>query len=435
MKRLALLGVVLGGLLAAAAAQNAWALEFPATFSGRRTVTYTTVNTGGLPPSTCTAEAALSITLAGNGALSYEAGQVVVSVDQQTGRCSMRATGRTSTVTGTHDLQGNFSVVFDQANDLTLTGSYDDEHITASWSPLPSPSYNETFDLPFMGHRIALEPDPSKGFEFHTRILEGKGFKIVIHDPHGRDHLDLASLKILVGGTATQPGTDTTQHALGKLINGEVPFRDESPDSRTKVFTILPDPKKLMLGHDIFAIPFNGDWRIELRLCDKAQNCFKSVYTVYFGPFVNALAVGDLRCVQRTPADRHIAVYQVTVGNIGIDSPDTAIYIGLARPDLSDIWTYHAADMGTGRTDLAWWQGSVRPYLAGVVAASGWFGQQPEFKVPAWNSVAAGSGSPASRLEPFPAGTFKFMVTAVDTRTGAYRLYEQAGVKTCVESE
>ena len=45
---------------------------------------------------------------------------------------------------------------------------------------------------------------------------------------------------------------------LAKLSSGVVPYRDESPDTRTKVFTVLPDPQKLMQGHDIFAIPFNA---------------------------------------------------------------------------------------------------------------------------------------------------------------------------------
>lgn len=408
------------GLLAATAAPQAKALEFPATYSGLRTVSYTTVNTGQLPSTICTVDAPLAITLVGDGTLSYEYESVSVSVDQKTGQCSIRKTGQTFSVAGTHDLQGSFSVTFGQASGFTLNGQYDDAHITANWRPLPYPT--EIFDLPFMGHRITVEPDPAKGFEFHKSVLEKKGFKLVIHDPHGRDHLDFATLQILVGGI------DTTAHVMAKLSSGAVPYRDESPDSRTKVFTVLPDPQKLMQGHDIFAIPFNGDWRLEFRICDMAQNCFKSVYTVYFGPFVTVWKAWDKRC--DTTASPFLQMHIVTIGNIGIDSPKTALYVGLASPDLLDTWTYYIDDFGGGLGGFAWWQGHILPFLPDVNLPSGYLEKLDLFELPDWISIPSGSGDPFSRRTPFPAGNFKFIAAALDLATGAYRRDEQ-DVKMC----
>lgn len=421
MRRASALSAVLPGLLASVLAglscPSAWAVEYPTQYSGSIRLTVTVRNQFG--SGLCAEDGPLSITLLADGTLKYDIGELVTQDTTQPGQpatCDIRPTSKTNHLTGTHDFKGQFSVPSGSPSFPPLTGRYDDDHITAEYT---AGAAHMAFDLPAVSHRIALEPDPSRGFDFHKSILRGQGFKLVIRDPQGRDHLDLGTLKILVGGDATTPGTDTTQYALSRLMQGLVPLREESPDSRTRVFHLLPDPKKLMQGHDIFAIPFNGDWRIEFRICDKAQTCFNAVYTVYFGPFVSTLPLRDGRCADA--ADPTLQVSAITVGNIGIDSPRTALYVALATPDLRDIWTHYFDDFGDGTGRFAWWQGQVQAFIPTMDMPSGFLLEQDLLLLPDWVSVPAGSGPPYQRKLPFPSGTFTFVTAALDTGTGAYR--------------
>ncbi|MBI5259388.1 MAG: hypothetical protein HY855_22995 [Burkholderiales bacterium] len=422
MNPASLVGALVAACLGLAPLQAAWALEFPIEYSGSYGVTYTTSNSFG--SNLCSGQAALTITLLGDKTLSYVAAQLSIHVTSPPNApptCQISPTGKTVTLPGTHDLAGRFTVKFGDTPDTTMTGQYDDSSIRATYQPIPS--WTSTFELPAVSHRIAIEPDPGRGFDFHKSILERQGFKIVIRDPHGRDHLDFGTLKILVGGSHTQPGTDTTAHALGRLAQGIVPFRDESPDSRTRVIHRLPDPTRLMQGHDIFAIPFNGDWRIELRICDLAQTCFNAVYTVYFGPFVSspgALPVVDLRC--SSPTDPFVQVGSAFAGNIGVDSPHTAVFFGLANPGLTDLWTYYVDDFGNGFAQAAWWQGQVRPLMTLLNMPSGYLYRQDPLRLPDWIAVPAGSGPPSLRRTAFPGGEYKLIMAALDMDTGTYRM-------------
>lgn len=415
-------GWVLAAVAAASPSRPAWAIEFPIEYSGGYVVTYTTSNAFG--SSVCTNQAALTITLFGDRRLDYVYAEMSIAISSPPNdrpSCTIRPTGKTITLAGTHDLNGSFSVPFGNTPATTMTGSYTEESIRADYRPIPT--WHQTFELPAVSHRIAIEPDPSSGFDFHLGLLEGRGFKIVIRDPHGRDHLDFGTLKILVGGSNTRPGVDTTAYALSRLSQGIVPWRDESPDSRTRVFRLLPDPKKLMQGHDIFAIPFNGDWRIELRICDLAQTCFGSVYQVFFGPFVSspgALVVSDGRCA--TPPDPLLEVPSLAAGNIGVDSPRTAIFFALADPGVTDLWTYYVDDLGGGLTLPAWWQGQMRPAITNLDMPSGYLFQQNRLPLPVALAIPAGTGPAYPRRVPFPGGSFKLISAAVDTDTGAYRL-------------
>jgi hypothetical protein len=103
-------------------------------------------------------------------------------------------------------------------------------------------------------------------------------------------------------------------------------MKDESIDSLNKVFRLIPDPHKLMTGSDIFAIPWNGDWLIELKICDKSGFCFQSKDNVYFGPFVAFSKAIDLRCYN---AKSMIAVFDLMFGNTCINSPKTKIFLTL----------------------------------------------------------------------------------------------------------
>lgn len=421
----------LAGLwMLAALAGPAAAVSFPALYTGgyRLTVTVSNERGSGL----CTDTAALSITLYADGQLRWEIAELEARLEAPDDRppsCSIRLTGRTHTLLGTHDRFGRYSVPSGSPSLPPITGRYDDENLTGEYRV--GPSYID-FDLPAVSHRVAIEPDPGVGFEFHRSILEGRGFKVVMRDPHGRDHLDFSTLRVLVGGSATVPGNDITAYFLGRLQQGVVPYTEESGNSLTRAFRIRPDPQKLMQGHDVFSIPYNGEWRIELRLCDKAGSCFGTVYEkVWFGPFValpDQSHVGDLRCT--APLDRVLRLTSVVLGNIGIDSPKTAIYAGLIDASTGSLWTFFFDDFGDGTARHAWWQGRVLPLLPEMSMPSGLLTTIPELGLVDGVAVPAGPGTPASRRDEFPAGRFRFATAALDVITGVYRL-DQHDVQMC----
>ena len=285
---------------------------------------------------------------------------------------------------------------------------------------------------PLTGHGVAIEPDPSEGFAFHEQILDRRGFRIVFRDSHGSNHLDFSTFRLLVGGSAAQPGIDTTAHALGRLAQGIVPFTENAPDANTRVFHIVPDPAQLMKGHDIFAIPFNGDWRVELRICDKAQNCVAKAYTVYFGPFVRFGSASHARC--DGGAQGAIGLRDIGIGNIGVDSPRTDVYLGLRTSDSSRLWTFHiGSTKQTGDTlILGWWQGRIAPYLPGLALPSGsWRGQrEADFDTRYAFDLSTAPLPGGSEVVPLPAGNLTLIAAAVDTATGAYRRFEDV-VRIC----
>jgi len=402
------------------------AIDFPIEYSGSYRVVVVVANEFG--SNLCEGDAVMSITLLADGKLNYQQHELETFVEtppaKQPPTCDIRPTGETYRGTGTHDLLRRFSIPSGDASLPPITGDFDGDHIVAEWSYRGGfgSSISIAFDLAAVSHLVAIEPDPTVGFEFHKSILEGRGFKFVFRDPHGRDHLDFSTLKILVGGA------DTTQHVLSRLDQGIVPYEKATPDSRTIVYTVLPDPKKLMevKGHDLFAIPYNGDFRIELRMCDKGGTCFGKVYDkVYFGPFVSAsplFRVIDGRCFD-TP-DPFVRIQQVTVGNVGIDAR-TAIYIGLTNT-AQGLWTYSLGDTGLGFSQDAWFQGSVQPFVLGLPLASGYIHTYQTQSIPNWVAMPSGSAPPGQRRSPFPSGEFTLVLAAVDGDTGAYRRDEHA---------
>lgn len=416
--------VVVVGLLACAGG-GALAATLPMEYSGRYDVEVTVRNSFG--SNTCAGSASLTIRLGVDGKVAYEAAGLVTQIDEPTGRaptCQLLLSGKTTVLSGTHDGVAGFRVPAGGPGLPDLTGRFDDSHITGDYR---LGSTVISFDLPAVSHRIAFEPDPADGFKFQLSILDGQGFKLVVRDPLGRDHLDWRTLQIRVGGTDAQPGPDVTAHVLSRLTQGIVPFRDESPDARTRVIRLVPDPQRLQQGHDVFAIPFNGDWRIELRICDLAGTCFNKVYVVYFGPFVSTLGVADRRCRSNGP-EPLLDVVGIEIGNIGIDSPNAQIFVGLAAADGRDLWTYHFGDFGSVFAGFAWWQNQVRPFVPQISIPSGYLLRQTQQLL--MDDVAIPAGATFDRRVPFPAGEFRFVTAALDRDTGSYRRVER-NVRMC----
>ena len=409
-----LLGLVLLGLCPAVHA----ALSFPMQYVGRWRLTVSVTNANG--SGQCSDTAAATMILQSDGTAIWRADEITAHIQTPTGQppsCEIRPSGQTVSWFGTHDKVSSFSLP--SGSSLPpINGSFDEQDARAEYR-VGNHTLME-WKLPAVGHLVAIEPDPSVGFDFHKDLLAGKGFRFVFSDPHGRDHLDFDTLRVLVGGV------DTTQHLLHRVIQGIVPATEETRDANTKAFHVRPDPTRLMEGHDLFAIPYNGDWRIELRICDKGGTCFDKVYDkVYFGPFVSAskaYRVIDGRCL--TPPDPFVRVQQVTVGNTGVHAPRTAIFVGLTNA-ATGTWTFSPGDVGLGVPLNAWFQGQVQP-LAQLPLASGFLKTYDLQELPDSLAVVAGTGAPGLRRTSFTGGEFTLVLAALDADTGGYRRDEHA---------
>lgn len=398
-------------------------VTFPIEYSGSWRLAVTVTNEHGTGQ--CSGFETSRMTLRPDRTATWERAEQQAFVETPTGRapsCEVRSTGKTSSWSGTHDGVSRFTLPSGSASAPQLVGEFDTERIRTVYH---YGSIDISFDMPVAtSHLFAIEPDPSIEFEFHKSILEGRGFKFVLRDPHGRDHLDFSTLKITVGGV------DTTRHVLSRLEQGIVPYADESPDSMTRVFRLKPDPARLMQGHDVFAIPFNGLWRIGLRICDKSGFCFGNSYDVHFGPFITSpkiFKVVDARCA--SPSSSYVQLQSITVGNLGIDAPRTAVYIGLTNA-AQGTWTHAEGDLGAGIRQRAWWQGLVLPFLPTLPLASGFLYTYGLQLVDDALAIPAGSGPPLDRRMPFPGGDFKFVLAIVDGDTGAL-WREDHDVKMC----
>jgi hypothetical protein len=253
---------------------------------------------------------------------------------------------------------------------------------------------------------IALLPIPAQGLAFQVSLLEGKGFQILVQDPDGLSDINWSTFKIFVAGN------DTTAHFLAVLQNSSGPTLLEETSHNGILFTIAPDPHKLMDAHDLFAIPFNGDYRIDLEICDSRGACARSENTVYFGPFITIAGdVRDLVCsdawfssVWRLVADRLI------VGNTGLDSRENAVYVVLhSKADPLDYWSATFEDSPWG----------IHPYVKNFTIPAGYMSSS-KLSIPI---------APEYELH----GAYEYLIGVMDTEYGTIKV-DVEDVQLCLPS-
>jgi hypothetical protein len=176
---------------------------------------------------------------------------------------------------------------------------------------------------------------------FQVSILQGSGFQIQVGDPDGVDEIDWNTFKVSVAGN------DTTAYFISMLLRLggpqlASPYLRLERSETTILINIVPDPEKLMDEHDMFGIPFNGNWLIELEVCDQGGLCAHSSNTVYFGPFVLLGDVIHLACADPSPSLSRLNISPLTGGNTGLDTGDeTDFYLILRSNDHPDeYWSY-----------------------------------------------------------------------------------------------
>lgn len=150
---------------------------------------------------------------------------------------------------------------------------------------------------------------------FQRRLAAGK-LVIAATDQNGRSDLDWSTFRLLVAGV------DKTNHArwiVGRLAAaGRVIYNAPDDEPNFESYELRLDPWQLTGDHNFFNIAFNGNWPVQLRICDRSGLCGQTDYTLYFGPFLLLDSFRDHRC---TPGDTSGQVtFNATFGNHGYSS-------------------------------------------------------------------------------------------------------------------
>ena len=295
------------------------AVTFPKTYSGSA-LYRTTLTTSGTPFH-CETNTKIEITLLADGKLIAQMGKMKISVSGP--QCTLTPTEETSTLNGTHDLQGSFEITMAMATSkLIITGTYDDDSITGS---VDNGTTYISFTLKAVKHPPQITLEPAKYSDFLANVLSGKGFTVKIRkedgvmDDKGNWKLNFSTLVFATDGADNSLNFINTA-ANQRIITAVV-------DEKEIRFNIIPDPNKFMTDQNVFNIQKNGDHKIGLQICDTDGLCGISENTIYFGPFISVGSVTDLRC---NGGGQQLDLERFFVGNMGYDSPKTQLYIALA---------------------------------------------------------------------------------------------------------
>lgn len=172
--------------------------------------------------------------------------------------------------------------------------------------------------------------------EFQAVMAEGE-ILFRAQDRDGVNDIDWSTFRMFVAGI------DKTAHALTVLDRlsqlGRVEYIETPPNEA--VYRLRLNRYVLMTDHNFFNIPWNGEWPVDLRICDRKGACTTSSYKLNFGPYVHVSSFEDLRCTSNG-TDKRMRL-KVNFGNNG-HSAQANIYlvIGPAKPWqtwFGDYWS------------------------------------------------------------------------------------------------
>ena len=251
----------------------------------------------------------------------------------------------------------------------------------------PTPSY----------HRPTIEIIPAPDgtdFEFQRTILDGNSFAIRVTDEDGTDDLDIATFRVY------NYGLDITEHFVN-TFRSLYPSIDSNADSRT--YTITVDPQKFMDEHDLFCVLYNGYSHIRFEISDSFGLQGSKEYLIYFGPFLYADYFHDLG------ENGGLKLRNVYLGNTGLDSPDTELFIALQKGE--DYWSFALLP---GASAFYWNKNTMDPCRADMELETGYKLYLPEFSF---------NCREESYQNPLETGTYQLYLGAVDRGYGVYRLH------------
>ncbi len=327
----------------------------------------------------------------------------------------IRPTGKTYTLTGTHDLHGSFTIDTRGQDILPcpLKGNYDEYSITGSVTCEEVYSLSFTLQAANQPPKITLEPATYP--EFQMNILKGEGFTVKIRkedgiwDSNGKSKLNFSTLVF---------ATDSMDNSANFINTGaNQNIFSVSSDQKEILLKVTPDPQKFMSYQNVFGIPKNGEHKIGFQICDTDGRCGKSEYTVYFGPFFTAKSVTDLRCNIYGYREEVLLIEDEVTGNTGYASYQTKEYralINAKNPD--EYWCAAYVPYDQDLDILIWFEGRVVPFLSHTFMSEGYLSIVPFARI----SLEVGL-SGANTLQSFPAGEYYFFSFAADHSSGAIK--------------
>jgi len=169
---------------------------------------------------------------------------------------------------------------------------------------------------------------------FQRRLAAGK-LVIVATDQNGRSDLDWSTFRLFVAGI------DKTGHALQTVQRlasaGRVTYSAPDDTPYLESYELHLDPSQLTGGHNFFNIAFNGEWPVQLRICDRTGLCGQTDYKLYFGPFLLLDSFIDHRCRQGDTSGQ--VKFMATWGNHGYSSVSN-FYVVLSKSMAPwETWT------------------------------------------------------------------------------------------------
>ena len=256
----------------------------------------------------------------------------------------------------------------------------------------------------------------SGGTEFQAAMAEGE-LVFSAKDLDGANDIDWNSFRMFVAGI------DKTAHALTVLNRlaeaGRVEYTEFAPNEVS--YRLRLDRYKLMGEHNFFNIPWNGEWPVDLRLCDRKGSCTTTGHKLNFGPFIHVSSFEDLRCGSQG-GDQRVRL-KATFGNNGW-SATANIYavIGPARPWPSwsgGFWSLSLVEP-ISQNVLQWFSDSygIVPVFVGApidlpTALTVPDHDELELLVSTSANVRGGSAVP------LPAGAYTLATGAVDLQQGS----------------
>jgi len=259
---------------------------------------------------------------------------------------------------------------------------------------------------------VNMSPVPGSSLEWQKNIFDGQGFSIIVEDPDGMADIDWNSLKVSIAGV------DKTQHFMtvaGVLVDEGRLSSSQGVDFQTFVFR--PDPSKFSDSHNLFNLQWNGDWPINIQICDKGGLCASADYSIYIGPFLTVESVQDLRC-SGVPQKDPIKLSGIKLQNIGFTVAGK-IYAALQASGTNSFWTYYASAYGM-------------PVLTKEITS---FYLDPLLMSPGFSLSAEVLDFPAEFLYSasgddlffysLQSGSYKFLTGIQDTSNGAMAIYER----------
>lgn len=394
------------------------AVTFPITYSGLMHYKYDFTTSNG--SSTCQKETKFEITLFADGTLTGQGDQVSIYVhsNDKPPWCEINLTGKTTTLTGTHDSnKGTFTIPMASA----LTGTYNDDSIKGSMVyGTSTTTYAIWFDLPATNQPPKITLEPATYPEFQMNILEGKGFYVKIRkedgviDSQGNWKLNWSTLIFATDGV------DNSMNFVKKITDIVIAYISE--DGKEIILDIIPNQKYFMLDHNVFNIQSNGVHKIGFHICDTDAQCGKTEYNLYFGPFFSAKSVRDMRC---TDFSYSLELTDGTFGNIGYPSLRNTLYIALQNAVYPDnIWSYYDSS-----GYQIWEEGSLLPVWDNMIAlATGDLWTTEYWFLNLTNSFHYNE----NKKQEFPAGDYIFYAVPIDNDSGALGGFFSQTVKTCL---